>query len=241
MRLVLCLAAAVLIGAPAIADKHEKTAHAPGHEHQTYRFGATYNVITASDASACQSTCDGDARCRAWSYVRPVANASAYCELKRGVGSPERNPSSISGVSPRLMRAFQRDLPETDPDAPSLKGGKVAEAPAAPSNAGLVVKTSVPIISYQTASAPAPEPIPAPALTPAPTPAPLTLTARSVPNSTVSIRYNYAPPAPAVTDAAPKPAPAVDTIAPRYPVEASADISDDQYASLGLRGSQLGK
>ena len=48
---------------------------------------------------SCQTACEGDARCRAWTYMRPgYGNASAMCYLKDRLTRPTRKPCCISGV-----------------------------------------------------------------------------------------------------------------------------------------------
>jgi hypothetical protein len=48
---------------------------------------------------SCASACDGDARCRAWTYMRPgYAGPSATCFLKDRVTAPQHRPCCISGV-----------------------------------------------------------------------------------------------------------------------------------------------
>lgn len=131
MRLAVCLSAVALMAAPAFADHHgEKEQPALGQEQQTYRFGATYNVTSASTVTACQSTCGNDTQCQAWSYIQPVRSAPAYCELKRAAGEPEHNPASISGLSPRLMKAFYNNalpVPAMSTDT-QLLGGHHSDA-----------------------------------------------------------------------------------------------------------------
>ena len=66
------------------------------------RFGGDYsNFELASDPSgaACKSACEGDNRCRAWTYVRPgYTGPSARCYLKDKLKAPRRKPCCISGV-----------------------------------------------------------------------------------------------------------------------------------------------
>lgn len=131
MRLAVFLSAVALMAAPAFADHDSETEQpAPGQEQQTYRFGATYNVTSARTVTACQSTCGSDTQCQAWSYIQPLRSAPAYCELKRAAGEPEHNPASVSGLSPRLMKAFYGNalpVPAKSDDA-KLMGGHHADA-----------------------------------------------------------------------------------------------------------------
>jgi hypothetical protein len=48
---------------------------------------------------ACKTACEGDAHCRAWTYLRPgYGGAAARCYLKGNVKPPRRRPCCISGV-----------------------------------------------------------------------------------------------------------------------------------------------
>jgi hypothetical protein len=66
------------------------------------RFGGDYrNFDTAPEAAgaACQTACEADNRCRAWTYVRPgYIGASARCYLKSKITRPHHKPCCISGV-----------------------------------------------------------------------------------------------------------------------------------------------
>jgi hypothetical protein len=66
------------------------------------RYGGDYRQLeTATDGTgkSCQAACENDARCRAWTYVRPgYVGASAVCYLKNRITRPIRKPCCISGV-----------------------------------------------------------------------------------------------------------------------------------------------
>ncbi len=48
---------------------------------------------------SCQTACQGEARCRAWTYARQgYGAASAMCFLKEHITRPQRKPCCISGV-----------------------------------------------------------------------------------------------------------------------------------------------
>lgn len=64
----------------------------------TYRPGTPYHATPMPSAEVCASTCDGDAQCRGWNYVKPGPNAQGVCELQSTVGAPVASPISISGV-----------------------------------------------------------------------------------------------------------------------------------------------
>jgi len=49
--------------------------------------------------AACKAACEGDNRCRAWTYLRPgYAGSAARCYLKDKIKPPRRKPCCISGV-----------------------------------------------------------------------------------------------------------------------------------------------
>ncbi len=66
------------------------------------RWGGDYRFFdTAADAAgaACKAACEGEQRCRAWSYVRPGYIApSARCYLKDKIPRPRPRPCCNSGV-----------------------------------------------------------------------------------------------------------------------------------------------
>ena len=52
------------------------------------------------DGEACKAACDGDNKCRAWTYVRPgyISVPPARCFLKDELKRPRHKPCCISGV-----------------------------------------------------------------------------------------------------------------------------------------------
>jgi len=71
-------------------------------EYSIDRVGGDYkNFETPPDAhgKACAEACQGDTRCRAWTYRRPgYGTATAHCYLKDTVKPPRPKPCCISGV-----------------------------------------------------------------------------------------------------------------------------------------------
>jgi hypothetical protein len=71
-------------------------------EYSIDRAGGDYkNFDTPPDArgKACAEACQGDTRCRAWTYRRPgYGTATAHCYLKDTVKPPRPKPCCISGV-----------------------------------------------------------------------------------------------------------------------------------------------
>jgi hypothetical protein len=50
-------------------------------------------------AKSCQAACQGEPRCRAWTYVRPgYIGSAARCYLKSRITRPRHKPCCISGV-----------------------------------------------------------------------------------------------------------------------------------------------
>ncbi len=66
------------------------------------RFGGDYRHFdTASDTSgaACKAACEGENKCRAWTYVRPGYIAPVpRCYLKDKITRPRKKPCCVSGV-----------------------------------------------------------------------------------------------------------------------------------------------
>jgi hypothetical protein len=68
------------------------------------RLGGDYRQFdTPSEPSgaACKAACEGETRCRIWTYVRPGylgPGASARCYLKDQLRPPRRRPCCVSGV-----------------------------------------------------------------------------------------------------------------------------------------------
>ncbi len=83
-------------GAGVIEPRKEAT------EFSIDRLGGDYrNFETAADpaGAACKAACEGENRCRAWTYVRPgYIGAGARCYLKDRLTRPRSKPCCISGV-----------------------------------------------------------------------------------------------------------------------------------------------
>jgi hypothetical protein len=66
------------------------------------RYGGDYrdfDLPADPTGVACNAACEGDDKCRAWTYVRPgYVGASARCYLKNKITRPRRKPCCISGV-----------------------------------------------------------------------------------------------------------------------------------------------
>jgi hypothetical protein len=73
-------------------------------EYSIDRNGGDYrNFEVAADprGSACRAACEGDSKCRAWTYVRPGylgVNSAPRCYLKEQLRRPRRAVCCISGV-----------------------------------------------------------------------------------------------------------------------------------------------
>jgi hypothetical protein len=65
----------------------------PGGDYKTMEMPASPN------GAACKAACEGDNKCRAWTYQRPGYNGpNARCFLKNQVKPPRRRYFAISGV-----------------------------------------------------------------------------------------------------------------------------------------------
>jgi hypothetical protein len=66
------------------------------------RFGGdlrSMELPADPSGKSCAAACDGEAQCRAWTYVRPgYIGPAASCFLKDHVTRPQRKPCCISGV-----------------------------------------------------------------------------------------------------------------------------------------------
>jgi len=67
------------------------------------RIGGDYRSfdLPAPDpeGAPCRAACEGESRCRAWTYVRPgYGSTAARCNLKAKITPPRKKPCCISGV-----------------------------------------------------------------------------------------------------------------------------------------------
>jgi hypothetical protein len=71
-------------------------------EYSIDRYGRDYKSFeTPPDpkGQACADACQGEKRCRAWTYRRPgYGSPAAHCYLKETIKPPRRRPCCISGV-----------------------------------------------------------------------------------------------------------------------------------------------
>jgi len=71
-------------------------------EYSIDRTGGDYKTVEVARDPAgapCKAACEGDNRCRAWTYVRPgYAGPAARCYLKDKIPRPRPKPCCISGV-----------------------------------------------------------------------------------------------------------------------------------------------
>jgi hypothetical protein len=76
--------------------------HTGASEFSIDRAGGDYRYFDVKpDASGeiCKTACEGENRCRAWTYVRPgYIGPAARCFLKSEIKRPRRKPCCISGV-----------------------------------------------------------------------------------------------------------------------------------------------
>ena len=58
-----------------------------------------FDLPADSTGKSCEDACEGEEKCRAWTYVRPgYLEPSAACYLKSRITRPQRKPCCISGV-----------------------------------------------------------------------------------------------------------------------------------------------
>jgi hypothetical protein len=71
-------------------------------ENSIDRYGGDYrhfDIPADPEAETCKKACEGENRCRAWTYVRPgYLGAAARCYLKDKIKPPRRKPCCVSGV-----------------------------------------------------------------------------------------------------------------------------------------------
>ena len=79
-----------------------RTARAGPIENAIDRYGGDYRqfeILSEPKAEVCKLACEGENRCRAWTYVRPgYLGTTARCYLKDKIKRPRRSPCCISGV-----------------------------------------------------------------------------------------------------------------------------------------------
>jgi hypothetical protein len=65
----------------------------PGGDYRNFELPAD------PTAKSCQTACEGEEQCRAWTYLRPgYVGPAATCYLKSRLTRPQRKPCCISGV-----------------------------------------------------------------------------------------------------------------------------------------------
>ena len=71
-------------------------------EYSIDRYGGDYKAFETppdSKGQACADACQGEKRCRAWTYRRPgYGSPAAHCFLKETIKPPRHRPCCISGV-----------------------------------------------------------------------------------------------------------------------------------------------
>lgn len=73
-----------------------------GLEFDTNRYGQDYKnlVLDKPDPALCRNACESEAKCKAWSYVKPgLQGKEARCWLKHSVPGASRDACCVSGVS----------------------------------------------------------------------------------------------------------------------------------------------
>jgi len=71
----------------------------PGMEADTNRPGMDYRNYAAASAQQCQLTCNNEAQCKAWTWVKPVTQGlNGHCWLKTRSPAATKSDCCISGV-----------------------------------------------------------------------------------------------------------------------------------------------
>jgi len=121
MRAMIAATLLTALAAPAFAGESEYKG--PVYEPNTYRFGGTYASESVTSATACSNICGEDLYCKAWSFVKISGNlGGATCELKHTTGRAEPNPTSTSGISPRIEGLHLSNQPSYTTGT-TLRGG----------------------------------------------------------------------------------------------------------------------
>lgn len=82
-------------------SKHKKWHTKPGitMELDTERAGNDYSAISSRSPAACRESCQRDARCRAYTYVRQSQiTQPGVCSLKSKASAKSPNVNAVSGV-----------------------------------------------------------------------------------------------------------------------------------------------
>jgi hypothetical protein len=81
-----------LLVPPVYSQTTETNIDRPGMDYKNFN-------LSLPDPKLCQSFCQMDTACKAWTYVKPgVQGQSARCWLKSGVPAPRQNTCCVSGV-----------------------------------------------------------------------------------------------------------------------------------------------
>ena len=73
-------------------------------EDHTDRPGADYRNLAMDSWAGCESTCQAEDRCTAWTYARPgLQGPRGRCWLKTAVPNPSENKQTVSGVKFKEM------------------------------------------------------------------------------------------------------------------------------------------
>jgi hypothetical protein len=99
----------------------------PSMEMGMNRPGSDYGHILLDRPSPelCQSACQIDNRCRAWTYVKPgIQGPTAYCWLKNPAPAPIPDPVAISGLKVDKPVGSASPAPGASSQAPSAPGNR---------------------------------------------------------------------------------------------------------------------
>jgi hypothetical protein len=116
----LLLAALVSVGV-AHAGAPEMSVDRPGHDYVSFELD--------EDFPACQMACEGESRCKAWTWVVPgVQGSTARCWLKDVVPAPVGGASyAVSGVKDMAVTPLPPTQPPLPPEMPQVPPPAVCE------------------------------------------------------------------------------------------------------------------
>jgi hypothetical protein len=101
---LLCLAFLLLVASGEVASAAGSSAtdaKTYAMEQDTNRYGEDYKDLDldAPDPARCAEACMNEAKCKAWTYVKPGVQAdNARCWLKNKVPPPSADDNCVSGV-----------------------------------------------------------------------------------------------------------------------------------------------
>lgn len=109
--LLLALGLMFVAAAPGFAEDYYQpyVDDPPGSSHGVDYPGNDYQSFLSNKPIRCQSACNADNNCRAWTWVDAFP-ATSICYLKNGISQPNPNPCCISGKKPLKVTTSPKNL-----------------------------------------------------------------------------------------------------------------------------------